>query len=187
MQGARWDSAAHLSPADSICLRHPFGVYFSPYGGNVMNAILKSPPIANENVGADVYEQMSQLMDLRINSEIDILNAVRSGITPRTYRRVSARLHIPENLVGPETTIRRRLSNNDRLTEAESERFVRVLRLFAQAKSLFQDHDAAMRWFSTPADYVRGQPPMTPMSMAKTDAGTRLIESHMRRTAYGFF
>lgn len=112
---------------------------------------------------------------------------VNKGISARTYRRVAGKLRFAANLVAPESTVRRRLFSKRRFTEAESERILRLARVFAEAVRLFGDEEAALEWLNTPADYLPGRPPITPMALAATDAGARLIESHIRRTAHGVF
>jgi len=147
-----------------------------------MNAML-------DQAGEDesVYGRMSRLLDLKLDSESDAVRVIANGISPRTYKRVAGKLKFPVALVAPESTVRRRLLANDRFTEAESERLVRLTRVFAEASQLFGSEDAALAWLNTPAEYLPEQPPVTPMALAASDAGARLVESHIRRTAHGFF
>lgn len=134
-----------------------------------------------------VLGHMSKLLDLKLDSESDTVRVITSGLTARTYKRVARRLKFPATLVAPESTVRRRLSSKGRFTEAESERVVRLARVYAEAVQLFGDEDAALDWFKTPARYLSGGPDITPMALSATDAGARLIESHIRRTAHGIF
>lgn len=140
------------------------------------------PVVAVENV----FTRMGRLLDLKVDSEVDVIHLVSRGITGRTYKRVASKLGLPANLVAPESTVRRRLVIGGRFTEAESERVVRLARVFSEAVELFGDESAALEWFNTPADYLRDQASITPMALASTDAGARLVESHISRTAYGF-
>jgi putative toxin-antitoxin system antitoxin component (TIGR02293 family) len=89
--------------------------------------------------------------------------------------------------VAPESTVRRRLSANARFTEAESERLIRLARVYAEAVELFGDEDCALQWLNRADTYIPGQPPVTPIRLAVKDSGARLIESHIRRTAHGIF
>jgi putative toxin-antitoxin system antitoxin component (TIGR02293 family) len=146
-----------------------------------MNAVLQ--PVAEVE---NVFTRMGRLLDLKILSEMDAHRIVTQGISSRTYQRVAAKLGFPSDLVAPESTVRRRLTQNSRFTEAESERVVRLTRVFAEAAELFGDESAALSWFKTPAEYLHDHKPITPMALAATDAGARLVESHIRRTAYGF-
>jgi putative toxin-antitoxin system antitoxin component (TIGR02293 family) len=104
------------------------------------------------------------------------------------FPRVASKLGLSASLVAPESTIRRRLSSNVRFSEAESERVVRLTRVYAEAVELFGgDEAAALLWLNTPADYLPDQPAISPLHLSGMDSGARLIESHIRRTAHGIF
>jgi putative toxin-antitoxin system antitoxin component (TIGR02293 family) len=130
---------------------------------------------------------MSKLLDVKLNSETDAVRLATLGVSTRSYRRVARKLRIPSSLVAPESTVRRRLNANARFTEAESERLIRLARVYAEAVELFGDEEKALQWLNTPDTYIPGQPPITPFQLASKDSGARLIESHIRRTAYGIF
>lgn len=147
-----------------------------------MNALVKEPLAAKS-----VFTRMGELLDLKLDSESDAIRVVANGISPRTYKRIAGKLNLPADLVAPESTVRRRLSTHSRFSEAESERVVRLARVFAEALELFGDEPAALAWFGTPANYLPGQAAITPMALAATDAGARLIEAQLRRTAHGIF
>lgn len=134
-----------------------------------------------------VYSRMGKLLDIKLESESDAFRVVASGIPIRSYKRVAERLNFTADLVAPSSTVRRRLVNNSPFSVAESERIVRLTRVFAEAVELFGDEKVALSWFRAPADYLEGEPPISPMALAATDAGARLIESRIRRTAYGIF
>ncbi|MDB5969455.1 MAG: hypothetical protein JWQ90_1905 [Hydrocarboniphaga sp.] len=134
----------------------------------------------------NVFTRIGRLLDLKVDSEVDVIRVVTQGITVRTYKRIANKLRFPANMVAPESTVRRRLTSSGRFNEAESERVVRLARVFSEAVGLFGDESAALEWFNTPAEYLRDQAPITPMALAATDAGARLVESHISRTAYGF-
>jgi putative toxin-antitoxin system antitoxin component (TIGR02293 family) len=138
-------------------------------------------------VARSVYAHMSRLLDVKLNSETDAVRLATRGVTTRSYRRVARKLQIPSSLVAPESTVRRRLSANARFTEAESERLIRLARVYAEAVELFGDEDRALQWLNRAETYIPGQPPVTPIRLAVKDSGARLIESHIRRTAHGIF
>ena len=146
-----------------------------------MNAVTPLEPVRS------VFGRMSQLLDVKLDSESDAVRLAAAGVTTRSYRRVARKLRIPPSLVAPESTVRRRLSSNARFTEAESERLIRMTRVYAEAVALFGDEEEALQWLGTPAAYITGQPPVAPIRLAAKDSGARLIESHLRRTAYGVF
>lgn len=146
-----------------------------------MNAVNPLP------VPSTVFERMSALTGLRMASHADALRIVEAGLSAFTYKRVARTLKFPPALVASETTIRRRLSSNARLTEAESERVLRLVRVYAEALGLFGDEAATLRWLHAPAAYLDAQAPITPLELAAKDAGARLLEAHIRRTAHGIF
>lgn len=134
-----------------------------------------------------ILPRMSKLLGLKLDSECDLVRIVANGVSARTYKRIEGKLKFPAVLVASESTVRRRLASNSRFTAAESERIVRLTRVFAEAAQLFGKEDAALKWLNTPADYVPGQMPITPMALAASDCGARLIASHINRTAWGVY
>lgn len=140
-----------------------------------------------EVAAGSVFGHMSQLLDVRLDSETDAVRLAATGVTPRSYRRVARKLRLPPSLVAPESTVRRRLNSNARFTEAESERVIRLTRVYAEAVELFGDEAQALQWLGTPAAYLPDEAPVTPIQLAAKDSGARLIESYLRRTAHGVF
>lgn len=138
------------------------------------------------DIADTVFSRMARLLDLKIKSDADAIRVVDKGISVHTYKRVAGKLHFPANLVAPESTVRRRLTEG-RFSEAESERILRIARVFAEAVELFGDEDKALTWFTTASDYLDEGSPVTPMALAATDNGARLIESRIMRTAHGMF
>lgn len=134
-----------------------------------------------------IFHRMSKLLGLKLDSECDVVRVVANGISAYTYKRIVGKLKFPATLVASESTVRRRLASNGRFTTAESERIVRLSRVFAEAVQLFGNEEAALKWLNTSADYVPGQLPITPMALAVSDCGARLIESHIHRTAWGIY
>ncbi|MBB6186668.1 putative toxin-antitoxin system antitoxin component (TIGR02293 family) [Rhodanobacter sp. MP7CTX1] len=134
-----------------------------------------------------IFTRMSELLNLKLDSEADVVRAVSSGISARTYMRVTAKLRLPPGLLVPESTVRRRLASNSRFAVHESDRVVRLARVFAEAVQLFCNEEAALKWLRTPANYIPKQIPITPMALAVSDSGARLVESLLYRTAHGIY
>ena len=134
-----------------------------------------------------VFTRMSKLLGLKFESEHDVVRAVAAGISAGTYKRVVKKLKISAVLVASESTVRRRLASNSRFTADESERVVRLTRVFAEATQLFGNEEAALKWLNTPGEYVPKHIPITPMTLAATDSGARLVESYLYKTAHGIY
>jgi putative toxin-antitoxin system antitoxin component (TIGR02293 family) len=134
-----------------------------------------------------VFARMARLLDVKLGSEMDAVRVVAAGLTASSYKRAFNKLGFSPSLVAPESTIRRRLATKGRFTPAESERLLRIARVYAEAVELFGDDDAALRWLTTAEEYLGDQKLVTPLQLSATDSGARLVESHIRRTAYGVF
>lgn len=134
-----------------------------------------------------VYTRMSRLLDVKLGSETDTVRLATQGVTILSFRRAADKLKFAKSLVAPESTIRRRSNTNARFTEAESERLIRLARIYAEAVELFGDEAQALQWLRTPEAYIPDQAPITPLELAVKDSGARLLEAHIRRTAHGIF
>ena len=84
----------------------------------------------------------------------------------------------------PVRTLSRR-AREKRLTPTESERLLRLSRLFEAAVELFEgDREGARVWFRQPRKALGGS---SPMDMAKTEVGAREVEDLIGRLEYGVF
>lgn len=79
-------------------------------------------------------------------------------------------------------TLHRR-KEQGRLQPEESDRLLRVSRIFGKALELFEgDIEAARQWLSTPQGALAGKRPMV---FAKTDIGAREVEALVDRLEHG--
>lgn len=134
-----------------------------------------------------VFARIGRLLGIPVKSEADLLRIGQDGVTAKAFRRVAAQLALPPDLIGPATTMRRRLDGNERFTQPESERLLRIARVFSEASRLFDDDEATKTWMRTASTYVPGQPAITPLELATSDSGARLLEESILRTAHGIF
>lgn len=72
------------------------------------------------------------------------------------------------------------------MTPAETKRS-RIARVVAEAIELFGDEKAALAWLNTAADFLHDGNEVTPIKLAETASGARLVESLIQRTAHGIF
>src|SRR5271154_4880097 len=77
---------------------------------------------------------------------------------------------------------RRRAANNQPLTVEESDRAVRFLRIQTLSEGTFADKEKANRWLRRPLTELGGE---TPIVVAKTEAGARVIEAILGKIAWG--
>jgi putative toxin-antitoxin system antitoxin component (TIGR02293 family) len=82
----------------------------------------------------------------------------------------------------PIRTLHRRREQG-RLERPESDRLVRLSRIFGRALELFEGNaDAARRWLSTPLRALHDE---RPINLVRTDVGTREIENLIGRLEHG--
>jgi putative toxin-antitoxin system antitoxin component (TIGR02293 family) len=82
----------------------------------------------------------------------------------------------------PLRTLHRRRAQG-RLGRDESDRLVRVTRIFARALELFEgNRDSARRWLSTPLAALRRE---SPLNVARTEVGSREVEYLIGRLEHG--
>lgn len=134
-----------------------------------------------------LFDRMGHLLDQSLRSESDIVRIVDAGLPPAAFTALTRRLEIGHDLIAPESTVRRRLQDNQRFTTDESERMVRIARVHALAVELFGEEAAAQAWLNAPAQYVPGAAAVSPYRLSVTDAGARLVEDMLLRTAHGVF
>lgn len=145
-------------------------------------------PIRTTSPGpATIYSRMGEILSIAVHSEADVVQAVTKGIDLKPLIVRMKDLGVDIHLIAPESTIRRRLQDNQRLNTDESERAVRLARVKAHAVELFGDEESAQAWLTTPAPYLEGSESISPYALSVTDAGARLVESLMLKTAHGIF
>ncbi|NEW93713.1 antitoxin Xre/MbcA/ParS toxin-binding domain-containing protein [Rhodopseudomonas sp. BR0M22] len=86
-----------------------------------------------------------------------------------------------EQFVIPQRTRRHRAERNQPLTIDESDRAVRLLRIQSLAEDTF-GADKASLWLRRPLAELAGE---TPLTVAQTEAGARLIEMVLGKIAWG--
>jgi putative toxin-antitoxin system antitoxin component (TIGR02293 family) len=133
------------------------------------------------------HDRMGKLLGHAIHSEQDLVKLVIKGLPASALRRMSESIDLDLSYIGPETTIRRRLQEKQKLTTDESERLVRIARITAIAQALFEDPVSANRWLAAPANFLAESEQVSPLQLAVTDSGARVVESLMLQTAHGIF
>jgi len=87
-----------------------------------------------------------------------------------------------DSLVIPQRTRRHRAERHQALTVEESDRAVRLLRIQSLAEATFDDNIQAARWLRHSLVELGGE---TPLTIAQTEAGARLIETILGKIAWG--
>jgi putative toxin-antitoxin system antitoxin component (TIGR02293 family) len=87
-----------------------------------------------------------------------------------------------EKFVIPQRTRRHRADKKQPLTVDESDRAVRLLRIQSVAEATFGDKEKANRWLRRALTELRGE---TPLDVAQTEVGARVIETVLGKIAWG--
>jgi putative toxin-antitoxin system antitoxin component (TIGR02293 family) len=129
------------------------------------------------------------LLGLETSETNQLLKQVEQGLPYRSLVYFHQVLDIPMNEMADLAQIKiRTLSRRKargRLEPDESDRLLRVARVFGKALELFEgDDEAARRWFSKPHKVLGG---MSPAEMSKTDIGGLEVERLIGRLEHGVF
>jgi putative toxin-antitoxin system antitoxin component (TIGR02293 family) len=119
----------------------------------------------------------------------DLADLVREGLPATSVSVLADRLDISnaalsQKLGIPQRTLTRRLSLGTRLTSTESDRMVRLARVFSTAVEMIGDEEKAVEWLQTPNRALGGERPLDELD---TDVGAREVEDLLGRIAYGVY
>lgn len=119
----------------------------------------------------------------------DLAQLIRRGLPAVTVTVLAEILHLGNSELGrklgiPQRTLTRRLSHASRLTPAESDRTVRMARVYASAVEMIGDREKAIAWLGTPNRALGGD---KPLDLLDTDLGARMVEDILGRIAYGVY
>ncbi len=113
---------------------------------------------------------------------------IKSGLPVKVFFALKEQINIiTEELahvvgIAPRTLLRRK--QEGRLQKEESERVVRLQRLFEKALDVFEDRAATQSWFNSPQLALGGK---TPLDYADTELGAREVENLLSRIEHGVF
>src|SRR5262245_38073781 len=119
----------------------------------------------------------------------DLAYLVRKGLPADSLSVLAERLHLSNTILSrklgiPQRTLTRRLSKASLLTPAESDRTVRMARVYANAVEMIGDEEKAIEWLNTPNRALGGE---RPLDQLDTDVGARMVEDVLGRIAYGVY
>lgn len=135
-----------------------------------------------------IYGRMGRLLGATLATEADVVKVVNAGLPSAALTRLIDEGYAVElRMIGSETTMRRRIQEKQTLTVEESERLVRIARVTSMAEELFGNKSAAVAWLNAPSNYVSSDETISPLELATTDPGARMVEAMIARTAHGIF
>ncbi len=124
-----------------------------------------------------------------IKNADELRHLIRKGLPAGSITALAEKLHIGNSVLSrklgiPQRTLTRRLSQALLLTPAESDRTVRMARVYANAVEMIGDRQKAIDWLSTPNRALGGE---RPFDQLDTDTGARIVEDILGRIAYGVY
>ena len=128
-------------------------------------------------------QQMLGVHGLR--SDQDLVRLVEDRLaTGAIERLVESGLTDDEiySLIVPRRTLTHRRARREALSRDESDRAVRLARIAALGEQVFGNSDRAWRWLRTTKRQFRGR---SPLQLAATEAGARLVEELLYRIDEG--
>ena len=142
---------------------------------------------ARERVGGQ--HLYARLLGLRSIETRELLHKIEAGLPYRSFETLQKNLDLDAGELALLSGIRLRTlarrREEGRLTPEESDRLLRVSRVFGRALSLFDGDLRAVRtWISTPAPALAGR---TPQAVATTEVGAREVEDLLGRLEHGVF
>ncbi len=161
------------------------GLTFATWRVILRHMAAKSYSLPKPMSGGNRYA--AELLGLSKTDPVSLAAAVRAGLDYSTFTWFSRET----KLSGPEVcrvikvkerTLDRRKTEG-RLQPEESDRLLRISRVFALAIDLFEgDRNAAKQWLETPQRALAGS---TPLTFAESDVGAREVESLIGRLEHG--
>ena len=120
-----------------------------------------------------------------VRSQADLALAIRNRLPLAALKGLSLAGMSEQEIeafVIPQRTRRHRADKKQPLTIDESDRAVRLLRIQTLAEETFGDKEKANRWLRRPLTELAGE---TPIVVARTEAGARVIETILGKIAWG--
>jgi putative toxin-antitoxin system antitoxin component (TIGR02293 family) len=144
------------------------------------------PPRASRAVGEGRSYDAIRLETDSLDELIRLLK--EEGLSIEGFDRLKEKLDVPTSqLAGAtqiaERTLRRRREAG-RLRPDESERLLRLARLFDRACEVLGSVERARMWMKEPLPVLGGRPPL---AYADTEPGAREVERVLGRVAHGVF
>ena len=120
-------------------------------------------------------------------TETEILRIVEGRLAPTVIKRLVGlglkRSEIDAVII-PLRTLQHRRSRREKLTIEESDRVLCVIRVLSLAESVYGGRERGLSWLRRPHPRLEGR---TPLSLLKTDTGSRIVEELLIQIDEGMF
>ncbi|TWG88462.1 putative toxin-antitoxin system antitoxin component (TIGR02293 family) [Cupriavidus gilardii J11] len=132
------------------------------------------------------FVHLGELLDAHLGSSADLAVLALQRVNVDVIDRLSAEgLRWDElSFIIARRTLAHRRQRHEPLTPDESDKAIRLAKLLAQARMVFGDGDKALRWMRAHQRRFSGK---TPLDMASTEHGARLVEEALIQIDEGYF
>ena len=128
------------------------------------------------------------VIKIKTENTDQLITLLKKGLSTESFDQLKERLGISDSKLASIVQISNRTLNRrrekGRLRTDESERLLRLARIYDQAINVFGSDDAANSWLKHP---VRGLGGNIPLEYADTAPGAEEVMSLLGRIAYGVF
>jgi putative toxin-antitoxin system antitoxin component (TIGR02293 family) len=118
----------------------------------------------------------------------DLIGKLKKGLPVGAFDRLRERLDVPEKMLASTVNIAYRTlsrrKKEGRFKTDESERVLRIAKLYEKALDVLEDDEITRQWFKMPAKALGGK---TPLEYADTEPGAQEVEELLVRIEYGVF
>ena len=137
---------------------------------------------------ASLHQQIGEWLGVPVpKTDQQMLAIVEGQLPTSSIKRLLAlgitRSEIDESVI-PLRTLQHRRSRREKLTIEESDRVMRLARLLSQAEDVYGSRERALAWLRRAHPRLRNR---TPLEMAKTDTGCRIVEELLVQIDEGMF
>jgi putative toxin-antitoxin system antitoxin component (TIGR02293 family) len=133
--------------------------------------------------GRTIEQQIPLMTSLHLD-----LDTVEAGVPVATMAQFVAasglQLKDLYEVVIPARTLKHRKARKEPLTSDESDKLVRLIRVYDQAVRVLGEKEKALYWLSEPKKRFEDR---TPIQMLRTDLGGRMVEEMLGQIYYGMF
>ena len=118
----------------------------------------------------------------------DLIGKLKCGLPVGAFDRLRERLDVPEKMLASTVNIAYRTlsrrKKEGRFKTDESERVLRIAKLYEKALGVLEDDEITRQLFKIPAKALGGK---TPLEYADTEPGAQEVEDLLVRIEYGVF
>src|SRR5690606_29674049 len=131
---------------------------------------------------------LGQSVGLLTDNQAAIIKALKSGLPISSFKKLQKIMDVPAGQLATTVNIAARTllrrGKQGKLQTDESERLLRIGRLFDLTLELFEDKQMARQWFKEPNKALGG---VSPLEYSDTEPGAKEVESLIGRLDQGIF